>query len=488
VLKASAASHPSINAFRDFFVPHWWKSYARLAAALMATWVAFTALGLLALYVLRGRGPIELLPELLITQGVAAIAAFVAAHLVARRGAGLLHRVEEALSRATKGDFEGRVPNLNPWLIAPLAAAVDRLLGYLRTRFAELESNRDQLRTVLDSMAEAVIALDGEQRVLLVNRSACRLFPIEESSSLGRPLWELVRNVQLQEWVSQALQGAELTGGELQLLSPAARTLLVHATSLPRGARRGAIVVASDVSQLRRLERVRQEFVANASHELKTPLASIKACAETLLDGAIDDHEVRTRFLQTIHEQSERMDKLVKDMLALTRIESEGPPADLHAVDLAAVVPQCVERYRQAAKRKSMRLATEPPSEPIEVLAEEEALEQILDNLIDNAIKYTNEGGSVVVRWARNETGAAIEVEDTGIGIPSSLLPRIFERFYRVDRARSRALGGTGLGLAIVKHLAESLGGGVAVSSQLGKGSTFKVRLRLPEARAGAAP
>jgi two-component system phosphate regulon sensor histidine kinase PhoR len=237
--------------------------------------------------------------------------------------------------------------------------------------------------------------------------------------------------------------------------------------------------VASDISQLRRLEQVRQEFVANASHELKTPLASIKACVETLLDGALDDIEIRVRFLQTVSEQTERLDKLVRDRLALTRIESEERQPTLHPVALASVVDLCIHQHVQNAERKQMRLITVPPEQPVQIFADEESLEQVLDNLIDNAIKYTNAGGTITVRWGAEGERCRLEVEDTGIGIPQAHLPRVFERFYRVDRARSRELGGTGLGLSIVKHLVQIMGGSVSVSSRLGKGTTFTVELRM---------
>jgi two-component system phosphate regulon sensor histidine kinase PhoR len=311
-----------------------------------------------------------------------------------------------------------------------------------------------------------------------VNEAACRLFPIQESSAVGRPLWELVRSPQLQQWMGVALSQANPVGGELELKAPASRLLAVRVAGLPGPTAAGAIVVASDISQLRRLEQVRQEFVANASHELKTPLASIKACVETLLDGALEDVEIRVRFLETVNEQTERLDKLVRDLLALTRVESQERPPVLHPVALADVVQLCVNRHMQYAERKEMRLVTTPPPEGVQVLADEESLEQILDNLIDNAIKYTNAGGTITVRWEAEGNLCRIDVDDTGIGIPQAHLPRIFERFYRVDRARSRELGGTGLGLSIVKHLVQILGGTVSVASRLGKGTTFTVELK----------
>lgn len=418
---------------------------------------------------------------LLLFSVLAICSSLVAAHAFARRVAGSVSAATDVLWQVATGDFEERIPSEQRFLIEPLAESTDRMQDFLRSRFAELTANRDQLRTVLDSMVEGVIAVDSGQRVLLLNDAACRLFRIPDSSAVGRPLWELVRSPQLQKWVSDAIARSEPVGGDLELVTPIPRALSVRVANLPADAAPGAVVVASDISQLRRLESVRQEFVANASHELKTPLASIKACVETLLDGAMEDVDVRVRFLQTVNEQSERLDRLVRDLLSLTRIESEGMQTDLHPVPLADIVTVCRERHRQHAERKRMQLTIETPPEPIVVLGDEEALEQILDNLVDNAIKYTNEGGSVTIRWHVQDGVCLLQVDDTGIGIPQSHLPRIFERFYRVDKARSRELGGTGLGLSIVKHLVQALGGTVSVASRLGKGTSFTIQLRLPD-------
>ncbi len=419
------------------------------------------------------------LTGLLLFAVMALVSMAVAAYFNSRRIALQLESVSDVVGQMSAGEFDKRVPPRSRQQIEELAALIDKTQLHLKSRIADLEASRNQLRTVLNSMIEGVIAIDGDQRVLLVNEAACRLFPIHEVSAIGRPLWELVRSPQLQMWMGAALSNSEPVGGELELKAPQPRVLSVRIAGLPGPIAAGAIVVASDISQLRRLEQVRQEFVANASHELKTPLASIKACVETLLDGALEDVEIRVRFLQMVNEQTERLDKLVRDLLALTRIESQERLPVLHPVALADIIELCINRHLQYAERKEMHLLTTPPAEAVQVLADEEALEQILDNLIDNAIKYTNSGGTISVRWQATGDRCRIEVEDTGIGIPQAHLGRIFEHFYRVDRARSRELGGTGLGLSIVKHLTQILGGTVSVASRLGKGTTFTVELKL---------
>jgi two-component system phosphate regulon sensor histidine kinase PhoR len=418
------------------------------------------------------------LTGLLIFAVLALASMAVAAYFNARRIAQKLESISDVVGLMYAGEFDKRVPPRSREQIEALAASLDKTQEHLKSRIADLEASRNQLRTVLNSMVEGVIAIDSDQRVLLINEAACRLFPIQEGSALGRPLWELVRSPQLQQWMGAALSQSGPVGGELELKAPVPRVLAVRVAGLPGPTAEGAIVVASDISQLRRLEQVRQEFVANASHELKTPLASIKACVETLLDGALEDSEIRIRFLQTVNEQTERLDKLVRDLLALTQIESQERPPVLQPMPLAAIVELCVNRHRQYAERKQMQLLTRPPAELVQVMADEESLEQILDNLIDNAVKYTNSGGTVTVRWKMEGERCRIEVEDTGIGIPQAHLARIFERFYRVDRARSRELGGTGLGLSIVKHLVQIMGGTVSVSSRLGKGTVFTVDLK----------
>jgi two-component system, OmpR family, phosphate regulon sensor histidine kinase PhoR len=245
----------------------------------------------------------------------------------------------------------------------------------------------------------------------------------------------------------------------------------------------GVVLVMHDTTELRRLESLRRDFLANVSHELKTPLSSIKAYAETLRNGAMNDPDASQRFLARIEEQSDRLHHLILDMLMLARIESDQQAFEIVPVDVAQVANSCLENQRRAAESKRIQLELQPSSSPCSARADYEGLREILDNLIDNAIKYTPEAGKVSIAWSE-ERGAGslqpsvrIAVRDTGIGIKLDDQRRVFERFYRVDKARSRELGGTGLGLAIVKHLAQSFDGTVGVESEPGKGSTFWVEL-----------
>jgi two-component system phosphate regulon sensor histidine kinase PhoR len=347
-------------------------------------------------------------------------------------------------------------------------------------------SDREQLRVVLGAMAEAVIAVDPRRRLLFANTSADTLFGLGPGS-VGRLIPELIRSPQVQEVVEATLRlrHPDAHQEEVVLSSRDAairgqnRVLAVRGTPLPGPPPSGAVLVFHDVTNLRRLERMRQDFVANASHELKTPLASIKAFAETLLDWALTDDSVNRRFLERIDEQVDRLNQLIQDMLSLARLDSSQEFFDHGPLSLGPVLEACLEGHRGRAESKNLILRYDPRelNGDILVLADEEAVRQIFDNLIDNAIKYTPEGGRVDVTCSVSPTMVSVEVSDTGIGIPRDDLPRIFERFYRVDKARSRELGGTGLGLAIVKHLISSLRGEISVSSRLGAGSRFTVKI-----------
>ncbi len=377
--------------------------------------------------------------------------------------------------------------------VGRLTRLFDEVVPGLDARVAQLEQDRQQLSAVLSGMAEGVIAIDGRRRLLFANASADRLFGLG-TGSVGRLVPELIRSPHVQEAVEATLAGSEPYRGEISLagrepgMRAQPRVLSVHGTPLPGSPPTGALLVFHDVTELRRLERMRQDFVANVSHELKTPLASIKAYTETLLDGALHDENVNARFLRRIEEQAERLSQLILDLLSLARLESGQNVFEHSPLVLASAIATCVESHRGRIEAKSQALSLDLGALDGEtlVLVDEEAIRQILDNLIDNAIKYTPEGGSIRVRGQAAGSTVSFEVADTGIGIPRDDLPRVFERFYRVDQARSRELGGTGLGLSIVKHLVQSLGGQVTVDSRIGAGSRFTVQLPRYIAQASA--
>jgi two-component system phosphate regulon sensor histidine kinase PhoR len=385
--------------------------------------------------------------------------------------------------------------------VGTLARTFNQMSLRLAAQFAQVDEDRQQLRAILSGMLEGVVALDARQQILFVNERAAQLLEFQAKTAVGRRFWEVVRQAALQGIVHRALTNAEPFREELNWHGPGIKSLTVHAARLADTPARGIILVFHDTTGLRRLERLRQEFVANVSHELKTPLSVIKACIETLLDGAVDDPEHRIPFMERISDQAERLHRLILDLLSLARIESESEVFEFQDVPLGSVVLACLERHRDRAEAKNQHLEAQcagqvipwrngvardggsgsgapvaPPAE-LTAWADEEAVSQILDNLVDNAVKYTPAGGRITVRWREEDGQVRLEIEDTGIGIAEPDLPRIFERFYRVDKARSRELGGTGLGLAIVKHLVQAMNGTVSASSQPGQGTQFTVRL-----------
>lgn len=411
------------------------------------------------------------------TAGATGLASLVLAGWLARRITRPLQVLTRGAERISAGDHGFKVYPTGPDVIGRLARAFNHMSERLAAQISQLEEDRQQMRAVLSGMVEGVVALDAGQRILFANDRAAQLLDFPIDKAVGRKLWELVRQRSLQDLVSRAMTGPGPCFEELSWNSPGVKSLTIHASRLPGSPKPGALLVFHDTSELRRLERVRQEFVANVSHELKTPLSIIKANVETLLDGAVEDPQHRGLFLERIGEQSERLHNLILDLLSLARIESGAEAFEFQAVALGNVVTECLERHQARAEGMAQRLEATPPPEEAVAWADEEAVGQILDNLVDNALKYTPQGGRIGVRWQAVDGQVCLEIEDTGIGIAERDLPRIFERFYRADKARSRELGSTGLGLSIVKHLVQSMHGSVRAKSQLGKGTTFTIQL-----------
>ena len=359
------------------------------------------------------------------------------------------------------------------------AKSFNRMSRELSSRISQLRERGDQLAAVLGGMAEGVIAVDDHTRILFANESAGRQLDFNASKVKGRPLLTTIRHERLHQSVRRAIATGRPVTAEIELHGPTIGSLIVHATPLPGEPCPGVVMVLNDMTEIRRLESLRQDFVANVSHELKTPLSSIKAYAETLREGAIHDQQHNTLFVQRIEDQANRSHQLILDLLALARIESGQKTYEIDDVEVQPVAEACLEHHAPSAEAKLIHLAIEAPPVAVLVRTDEEALRQILDNLVNNGIKYTSERGRVTVRWRPEKDDAVIEVVDTGIGIAPEDQARLFERFYRVDKARSREHGGTGLGLSIVKHLAQFFGGSVGVESTPGEGSVFYVRLPL---------
>jgi two-component system phosphate regulon sensor histidine kinase PhoR len=391
--------------------------------------------------------------------------------------------LNDAADAIATGDYGHRIYVPNRDELGRLASTLNRMSQDMHARTTQLTQTAARQSTVLGGMIEGVVAVDARQRIVLANEAARRLFDFRPPTVEGRPLLEVIRNHELHEAVTNVLTTSEPQRFELRRAGPPAMSVDIHVQPLPGEPCPGVVLVIHDTTALRRLESIRREFVANVSHELKTPLSSIKAYTETLQNGALSDPETSKRFLGRIEEQTERLTRLIMDMLMLARIESDHQAFEIVSVDVPPVVQKCVDDYRNAALAKHITMRAAAASDATaagtecRVRADREGLREILDNLLDNAIKYTPEGGNITVLWRSNGSMAQIAVRDSGIGIKPEDQERIFERFYRVDKARSRELGGTGLGLSIVKHLAQSMNGTVTVESEVGKGSVFTVEL-----------
>ncbi len=419
------------------------------------------------------------------TAVVVTLLALMLTYLLARRLVWPLEQLTQAAQSIASGDVGREVIVRNRDEIGTLAVAFNTMSRELAQRLDQLQANRrerdensDLMETVLGSMIEGVVVIDSRQRILYANAAAEPLLDLPKAQATGRSLFEAARHPRVQKLVEAVLSGRTPDRVEYEVPRTNAIVALLG-SPLPGDPPPGAVLVLHDVTELRRLENLRREFVSNVSHELKTPLTTIQAYTETLLDGAINDPINNRKFLERIDEQAERLHKLILDLLSLARIESAEDAYELLPVPVANVVQICLDEYLPVAASKGVELQVQPPPESVVVWADEEGLLTVLNNLVDNAIKYTPAGGRVSLRWRIDGRRVVIEVEDTGIGIPKQHQARIFERFYRVDKARSRELGGTGLGLSIVKHWTQVFGGSVDVASELGRGSTFSVRLPL---------
>jgi two-component system phosphate regulon sensor histidine kinase PhoR len=366
-----------------------------------------------------------------------------------------------------------RVPLPDEEELATLAVALNHLAETAEAQFAAVRDERDHLMTILASMSEGVLVVEGDGRARLVNPAFRRLFDLSGEVT-GRTVLELLRQPELARIVDDTLRLGEPQSGGIELQAPERRTLLLASAALA-GGERGAVVVARDTTALTRLADMRRDFVANVSHELKTPLAAIRGYAETLRDGALDEPPTARRFTERILQHCRRLQALLDDLLTLSRLESVAP-AEREPVDLSAVVQRAVDLLAAAAREHQVRINVEEESVP-PVSGDADSIERMVLNLLDNAIKYNRPEGEVTVRLTQEDQQAVLEVSDTGIGIPPEALSRIFERFYRVDKGRSRDEGGTGLGLAIVKHVVQAHGGTVDVESRTGQGTAFRVKL-----------
>ncbi|MSR35841.1 MAG: HAMP domain-containing sensor histidine kinase [Gemmatimonadetes bacterium] len=407
--------------------------------------------------------------RVVVLAGLAALVlAVVVAYGLSRALARPLVVLADRVRGLASGDFSQRAPrNMSVAELDDLGAAFNRLTDELRARLSELGRERDEMQALIDAMAEGVVALTEDARILRTNRAARALLALPHTAAFA-PVGAMVRHPDLRDLLEESVvkpfQAREVAFGN--------RHLIVTARLLDQG---GSVVTFLDVSEMRRLEQVRRDFVANASHELKTPLTTIRGFAETLLEDDPPD-ALRKEFLTSIRDNTLRLQRMVEDLLDLSRLESGAWSARREEVDLEGLAIDAWSDFRERAAAGGVAFSVTGSAL---VMADEQGLRQIFRNLLENSMRYTGQGGSITVRIMAPGTMARVDVADTGAGISSRSLPRIFERFYRADTSRARAEGGTGLGLAIVRHLVQEMGGEVGAESELGQGTTIWFTLPL---------
>jgi two-component system phosphate regulon sensor histidine kinase PhoR len=414
---------------------------------------------------------------------------FIIAGLISYRVAYQLTRPIEKITRVarqiTKMNYKSRVYLRNRDEIGELGQAINTMADSLQQQMHRILENESQLSGVLDNMVSGVVMIDEEGRIVLLNRSAEEILGFVSKDLIGKKYDGAKHPFELIQLIKQCIDRGEHIRDEIMFYFPEERILEVNLVPMKAVEEEwlGMVIVLHDITAIRRLEKVRSEFVANVSHELKTPIAAVKGFAETLLAGAMNDTETAKSFLQIIYDESERLNRLIGDILELSKVESKRVPLQFSPVHLSSFVGKTLDMMRSSADKKEIELEMRVDEE-LYMEADEDRLRQIMFNLLSNGINYTPEGGKVKVEVEEVPAEGEGEVEkirivisDTGIGIPKKDLPRIFERFYRVDKARSRSSGGTGLGLSIVKHLVDLHKGSIRVESDLGFGSRFILEL-----------
>jgi len=421
------------------------------------------------------------------TLGIGLLIILVVAIGVIYRSSSAMTRPIERMTRVAHEisgmNYNVRVPVKSDDEIGQLSRAINLMADSLQIQMNRIQENERRLQSVLENMISGVLMIAPDRRIVLVNRAAEEMLGFTSDVLQSMPFDEADLPDELVRWIRQCIESRESVQGELSYRNKEERNLEVHAISLTdvQGEWFGVLLVLHDITAIRRLERMRSEFVANVSHELKTPIASVKGFAETLMGGALEDKETARSFLQIIYDESDRLDRLIGDLMELSKIESKKVPLHFSPIRLQEFLEGIVNVMRPAAGKKQIRLNLRV-DEDLYIEADEDRLRQIVLNLLSNGISYTPEGGTVTTEVERigdkeNYEKIRLTISDNGIGIPEKDLPRIFERFYRVDKARSRSSGGTGLGLSIVKHLVELHHGSIRVESKVGLGSRFIIEL-----------
>jgi two-component system phosphate regulon sensor histidine kinase PhoR len=393
--------------------------------------------------------------------------------LISRSFSDRVERLRKFSDRVAEGDFRPIEADRSGDVMEALAVSLNRTAARLDRTIRSLTEERNLSSAILGSMVEGVAVVNASERLLFANPGFAEILDLDVPPQSGSALVEVVRQTELIEAVRQVLNGDPRVETEIVTGTLRQHFFAVTVAAVSAAETSGAVIVLHDITDLRKLERVRRDFVANVSHEFKTPLTAIQGFAETLLAGAIDDAQNRVRFLEIILEHSQRLARLTDDLLRLSQMDADRLGLEIRGVGVQQFVESCVETAQRPAAERDLRISVNLSSRLPEIAADRRRLAEVLQNLLDNAIQYTPPGGQIMLSASADGSEVTFTVSDTGIGIPQTDQPRIFERFYRVDVARSREVGGTGLGLAIAKHLVEVHGGRIWVESEVGQGSQF---------------
>ncbi|EAF4778138.1 PAS domain-containing protein [Listeria monocytogenes] len=404
---------------------------------------------------------------------IAAISVF-----IARKITRPVREIIEVSTDLANHKYDSRIHGKISGELQDLSISVNTLAESLETQMFEIKQNEQRLNAIVQNLVSGVMLINVDKQVIMTNRTMYQI--LGETEITGKPFYEVIKSFALSQLIEGTFETKTIQQKEIILYFP--REMILDASVSPilgeNGEITGIILLLHDITQIRHLENVRSEFVTNVSHELKTPVTALKGFAETLLDGAMYDEVLLKKFLTIIKEESDRLHRLIMDILALSRIEQNPVAENVELVDVDEVIEQSARTIFEMATEKNIRVTiTEKTSGSVMIETDRDKLQQIIINLLSNAINYTPVDGKVEVKLIEQEAEVIIEVTDNGIGIPAKDIDRVFERFYRVDKARSRHSGGTGLGLSIVKHLVENCGGRIEVESQEEVGSTFRVTL-----------
>ncbi|PCK07466.1 MAG: hypothetical protein COA42_14125 [Alteromonadaceae bacterium] len=413
---------------------------------------------------------------------IVTLAALILGFYFAKRVSDRISKLSSLAEVISQGEYEKRIQTTQQDELGKLAEAFNRMARNTSDRIAKVSTEHKRLTTIFRGMVEGVIDVDQEQKIVHINHAAAKLLKLSTETCINKPIGEQIRSREIKQALEQAISTQVPVKAQMRLKQGSEALVLdVYVAVLynDKNDSIGAVIVLHDVSELDHLEHIRRDFVANASHELKTPITAIRGLTETMLDDKQMDSETRDNFLSKIQAQNLRLSALVSDLMTISRLESDESPQNFQSINIAEATLRSISTNASTCQEKQLDVAVDIQDQYIFINGDIQTINQLIDNLIVNAVKYTASGGQITVKVCRTETEAILSVTDTGVGITPYHQLRIFERFYRVDKGRSRELGGTGLGLSIVKNIADRHRGAVGVESTVGKGSTFTFRLPL---------